>query len=312
MSDRQIVFATEDTREKIELEDVFDVGQDVPASAAPDTQTTVSLGFKRGQSRETASVTARAEQLSKFQVVLFKLVLGDVPVTLNHTGDVTDMWNEGERATLRVNSRGVQFGSPSGTLSLYKKHIEGFKTLKSRDEPRTQQPTVIINSRIDGRATRTTVSLPSFRYMNLLGRFLQSSPVAGTKETDDRQLSMMNVLLVDNDPSDLEMTELMLKQRTERITITTATSADGGLGALSDDSIDCVVSDYSMPGTDGIEFLERVRTRFPDLPFIIFTGKGSQRVAKQALLSDVTDYVEKGYDTQQYDILLTRIKKALR
>jgi DNA-binding NtrC family response regulator len=73
-----------------------------------------------------------------------------------------------------------------------------------------------------------------------------------------------------------------------------------------------VVSDYSMPGTDGIEFLEQVRERFPDLPFIIFTGKGSQRVAKQALLSDVTDYVEKGYDTRQYDVLLTRIEKALR
>jgi CheY-like chemotaxis protein len=312
MNDRQIVFATEDTRQTIEIEDVFDVGQDVPASATPDTKATVSLGFERGQSRETVSITARADTLSKFQVCFFKLVLRDVPVTLNHTGGETDAWNDSERATLRVNARGVQFGSQSGTLSLYRENIEGFKSLKTQSEGRPQQPTVVINSHINGRATRTTVCLPSLRHMNLLGRFLQSSPVAGTEETDDPRVSTVNVLLVDNDPSDLEMTELMLKQRTETLAITTATSADGGIEALREDSIDCVVSDYSMPGTDGIEFLEQVRERFPDLPFIIFTGKGSQRVAKQALLSDVTDYVEKGYDTRQYDVLLTRIEKALR
>jgi DNA-binding NtrC family response regulator len=67
-----------------------------------------------------------------------------------------------------------------------------------------------------------------------------------------------------------------------------------------------------MPGTDGIEFLQQVRDEHPDLPFILFTGQGSEAVAKQALLSDVTDYVEKGIGTQQYEVLLSRLRKAMR
>lgn len=46
---------------------------------------------------------------------------------------------------------------------------------------------------------------------------------------------------------------------------------------------DVVVSDYKMPGMNGLEFLEVLRRERYDLPFILFTGKGEEKVAMEAL-----------------------------
>jgi Response regulator containing CheY-like receiver, AAA-type ATPase, and DNA-binding domains len=147
--------------------------------------------------------------------------------------------------------------------------------------------------------------------MNIFGRFLQSSPVASSEKPGQSMPSTIDLLLVDNDLHDLDMAELLLKQRDDRLMVTTATSAAGGLEILESNSIDCVVSDYDMPGTDGIEFLKKVRKQHAELPFILFTGQGSEKIAKSALLSDVNDYVEKDIGKKQYDILIERIQKAI-
>ena len=47
------------------------------------------------------------------------------------------------------------------------------------------------------------------------------------------------------------------------------------------------------------------------MPFIVFTAKGSESVASQAIETGVTDYVQKGPDTEQYDELADRIRKAV-
>lgn len=65
-----------------------------------------------------------------------------------------------------------------------------------------------------------------------------------------------------------------------------------------------------MPGPNGIEFLEAVRERDPDLPFILYTGKGSESVASEAISAGVTDYLQKGGGTEQYEILANRIVDA--
>uniref|UniRef100_UPI003EBA954A PAS domain S-box protein n=1 Tax=Halobaculum sp. EA56 TaxID=3421648 RepID=UPI003EBA954A len=75
--------------------------------------------------------------------------------------------------------------------------------------------------------------------------------------------------------------------------------------------VDCVVSDYEMPGRNGIDFLERVREEYPELPFILYTGKGSEEVASDAISAGVTDYLQKGSGTDQYTVLANRIKNAV-
>jgi PAS domain S-box-containing protein len=49
-----------------------------------------------------------------------------------------------------------------------------------------------------------------------------------------------------------------------------------------------------MPGMDGLDFLSAVRTIQPDLPFIVYTGKGGEDIAIQALNRGADFYLQKG------------------
>ena len=122
----------------------------------------------------------------------------------------------------------------------------------------------------------------------------------------------ITVLNVDDDRSLLELTREFLEREDDRFDIETATSADDGLDAIRDRRPDCIVSDYDMPGTNGIEFLRAVREDFPDIPFVLFTGKGSEAVASEAISAGVTDYLQKGTGTEQYELLANRIANAVQ
>ena len=54
-----------------------------------------------------------------------------------------------------------------------------------------------------------------------------------------------------------------------------------------------VVSDYAMPGMDGIAFLKAVRSRKLEIPFILFTGKSREEVVIEALNSGADYYLQK-------------------
>ena len=121
----------------------------------------------------------------------------------------------------------------------------------------------------------------------------------------------VRVLHVDDDPEFAETTAAFLEEANDRFDVETARSADEGLERLADRDVDCVVSDYDMPGRNGIEFLEAVRTDRPALPFVLFTGKGSEEVASDAISAGVTDYLHKQGGTSQYALLANRIANAV-
>ena len=121
----------------------------------------------------------------------------------------------------------------------------------------------------------------------------------------------VSVLHVDDEAAFTDLVATFLEREDERLAVVTEQSAADGLAALDGGDIDCIVSDYQMPGTDGIEFLEAVREEHPDLPFILFTGKGSEEVASEAISAGVTDYLQKGGGTDQYTVLANRIQNAV-
>jgi PAS domain S-box-containing protein len=120
----------------------------------------------------------------------------------------------------------------------------------------------------------------------------------------------IRVLHVDDQADFADLTATALEREDDRLSVEAVTSADEVLERLTD-GVDCVVSDYDMPGRNGIEVLEAVRERAPDLPFILFTGKGSEEVASDAISAGVTDYLEKEGGLSQYTVLANRIRNAV-
>ena len=122
----------------------------------------------------------------------------------------------------------------------------------------------------------------------------------------------IRVLHVDDDPDFSDLTSTFLEREGDAFTVETATSASEGLDRLEEEEIDCIVSDYDMPGTNGLDFLEQVREEYADLPFVLFTGKGSEEIASEAISRGVTEYTQKGRGTDQYTVLANRIRNAVQ
>jgi PAS domain S-box-containing protein len=120
----------------------------------------------------------------------------------------------------------------------------------------------------------------------------------------------IDVLHVDDDPSVLDLTEAFLERELDAVAVTSVTDPEAALDRLEADSFDCVVSDYDMPPMDGLEFFDALRDRHRTLPFVLYTGKGSEEIASQALNAGVTGYFQKG-GPEQLRRLANRVDQAV-
>ncbi|MDZ7688269.1 MAG: response regulator [Halobacteriales archaeon] len=119
------------------------------------------------------------------------------------------------------------------------------------------------------------------------------------------------VLHVDDEEDFVETTTTFLERRYDRFVVEAATEAREALDRLSEEGFDCVVSDYEMPDMNGIELLEAVQEEYDEIPFILFTGRGNEEIASEAISAGVTDYLRKRGSAEQYTILANRIVKAV-
>ena len=121
----------------------------------------------------------------------------------------------------------------------------------------------------------------------------------------------IRVLHVDDEPDFAELTAAQLEQLASDFSVETATGAGAGLERLREDRFDCIVSDYRMPELDGLQFLEAVRDENPGIPFILFTGEGSETVASEAIHAGVSEYLQKGRGTERFELLANRIRNVV-
>ncbi|MHC4222597.1 MAG: response regulator [Planctomycetota bacterium] len=91
----------------------------------------------------------------------------------------------------------------------------------------------------------------------------------------------IHVLLVDDEPLVLSSLRRLLKR--ESFLVTTCTSGPEALKILESEEIDLIISDYKMPGMNGIDFLRDVRPRWPDIPRCMLTAQADQALLDASL-----------------------------
>ena len=125
-------------------------------------------------------------------------------------------------------------------------------------------------------------------------------------------LDTVKVLLVDDEENLLQITKLYLEKTKPKLRITVSLSGRKALNLLVKEPFDIIISDYQMPEMDGLEFLAKVKEQDYDIPFIIFTGKGREEVAIQALNLGADYYLQKGGDPKsQFRELINLIEKSI-
>ena len=117
------------------------------------------------------------------------------------------------------------------------------------------------------------------------------------------------VLHVDDDENQLIFVRLFLEKK-KVLNVTSANSPSEALKLLRSNDYDCIVSDYMMPEMDGITFAGRVRET-SSIPFILYTGHGSEEVAEAAFAAGIDDYVRKEIDPSHYQFLEKRISSVI-
>lgn len=108
----------------------------------------------------------------------------------------------------------------------------------------------------------------------------------------------LKVLIVDDELDLATLTKMRLSKEAPHFHIAALKSGRDCLEYLQDHHVDCILSDYQMPGMNGMQLLKSLRGNQSDIPFIFVTGQGNEAVAREAFKNGADDYFTK--DIQEF------------
>jgi DNA-binding NtrC family response regulator len=117
---------------------------------------------------------------------------------------------------------------------------------------------------------------------------------------------MSRILVVDDDSGMLASLRGLFRSRGQEAVV--ARSGQEALDQLA--GVDAVVTDFAMPGMDGVQLVQAIHDRDESLPVILLTAHGSERVAVQAMKSGAYDYLTKPFDAEEFSVVVDRALEA--
>jgi PAS domain S-box-containing protein len=120
--------------------------------------------------------------------------------------------------------------------------------------------------------------------------------------------SSLRILNIEDNANDAELNEAMLSARWPQCQLLRVDNRDDFIAALEHEEVDLILSDYTMPGFNGLEALNIARERRPDLPFLFVSGTIGEDAAIEAMKNGATDYVLK----HRLMRLIPAVDRALR
>src|SRR5690606_2445261 len=100
-----------------------------------------------------------------------------------------------------------------------------------------------------------------------------------------------HVLIVDDEPDIRELVQLTLERM--EVAATAAANLAEGRALLDRHEFHLCLTDMRLPDGDGIDLVEHIRDRHPNLPVAVFTAHGSMEAAVRALKAGAFDFVSK-------------------
>ena len=115
------------------------------------------------------------------------------------------------------------------------------------------------------------------------------------------------ILLVDDEPDMLVMLEMLITDKTPHEVVATNNPFEIE-ELLADSEVNLVITDLKMPMLDGIEVLQLVKKKDPDIPVIVITAFGTLEAAEEAVHRGAYDFITKPFRKEQ---ILVAIERAL-
>ena len=108
------------------------------------------------------------------------------------------------------------------------------------------------------------------------------------------------ILVVDDEEDIRESLKALFETCLEEVEVVTAASGQEGLDVLDRETVDLIITDYKMPGMNGIEFLARAVKKGPTLPRILVTAFPDLEIAIRAINdANVENFFTKPFEAEK-------------
>jgi len=115
----------------------------------------------------------------------------------------------------------------------------------------------------------------------------------------------MRILLVDDDEWIRDSLSFFFEA--EGCNLLTFETAEEGMEAVKQQAYDIVISDYKLPGMDGLEFLRRVKEKQPNAFEILITAYANREILNEAKIIGVNEIIPKPFTSENVETSLARI-----
>ncbi|WP_026369423.1 ATP-binding protein [Kallotenue papyrolyticum] len=104
----------------------------------------------------------------------------------------------------------------------------------------------------------------------------------------------LTLLIVDDDELDRQAARRALARSDLATTVIEASDGAAALQELRRGAFDCILLDYRLPGSTGLELLRQMRGLGVTTPVIMLTGQGDEQIAVELIKAGAADYIAKG------------------
>ena len=109
------------------------------------------------------------------------------------------------------------------------------------------------------------------------------------------RMELIHILLIEDNPADARLLrELLREVTTSTFAVTQAERLADGLNHLKQGRFDIVLTDLSLPDSEGLEAFQAVQRAVPHLPVVVLSGSDDETLAIRAVREGAQDYLVKG------------------